>query len=199
LALLINQEKDLFVCGEAEDADVVPGLIDEQKPHVVILDISLKGTGGLEILARLRAQHRGLPVLILSMHDSLIYVERALKAGANGYLMKHEGAENLILAIHSVLRGETYLSEALQKKLLGTYLGHGQDKTASSVERLSPREFEILQLLGRGHSTRRIADRLHLSIKTIESHRENIKEKLNLKNATELIQYATRWSVLESN
>jgi DNA-binding NarL/FixJ family response regulator len=199
LALLINQDRSLSVCGEAEDAEVVPGLIEAQKPHLVILDISLKGASGLEMLAHIRAQYGSLPVLILSMHDSLIYVERALKAGANGYLMKHEGAENLVFAIQSVLQGETYLNEALRKKLLDTYFRHDQDKTASSVERLSPREFEILQLLGRGYGTRQIAGQLHLSIKTIESHREKIKEKLNLKNATELIQYATKWSVMESN
>ena len=190
LALLINQMENLAVCAEADDAETALRLITELKPDLVVLDISLKKMGGLELLGQIKAAHEDLPVLILSMHHESFYVERALKAGANGYVVKEERAENLLLAIQTVLEGEIYLDKTLRNQILNSYFGRKPERNGAMLERLTNRESEVLQLIGRGCDTRQIANLMHISVKTVESHQSNIKEKLALKSKTELVQYA---------
>jgi DNA-binding NarL/FixJ family response regulator len=190
---VINQQKDLIVCGEVGDASKALRAIEMTQCQLVILDISLSGTSGIEILKDIKVQHPKLPVLMLSMHDESVYAQRALRAGASGYVMKHEATEKLILAIRKVLAGEVYLSEKLSAQLLQQIVGGTKSITASPVEALSDRELEVFTLIGQGHGTRPIAERLHLSVKTIESHRAHIKEKLNLKTGVDLMHHAIQW------
>ena len=190
LALLINKQEKLFVCAEAEDVESAQKSIDTHHPNLVILDISLKKASGLVLLEQIKAQHEDLPVLIVSMHTESFYVTRALKAGANGYFTKQERAENLLLAIQTVLQGEIYLDKSLQNQMLNNFFGRKPNGNRPALERLTSREFEILQLLGQGYETRKIALQLHICIKTVEVHRANIKEKLGLNTTAELLQYA---------
>jgi DNA-binding NarL/FixJ family response regulator len=190
LALLINKQEKLFVCAEAEDVESAQQLIDTHHPNLVILDISLKKASGLTLLEQIKAQHEDLPVLVVTMHTESFYVTRALQAGANGYFMKQERAENLLLAIQTVLQGEIYLDKSLQNQMLNNFFGRKPNGNSPALEGLTSREFEILQLLGQGYETRQIALQLHISTKTVEVHRAHIKEKLGLKNTAELLQYA---------
>jgi DNA-binding NarL/FixJ family response regulator len=195
LALLIGREPDLLVCGEADGAHSAFQAIETLQPDIVVLDISLAGPDGLDVLKEIRARSGSLPVLILSMHDESIYAERALRAGANGYIMKQEATEKVLIAIRKILRGDVYLSERLTSAMLNQFV-HGSDTIKSSpIVSLTDRELEIFRLIGEGHSTRQIADELHLSVKTIESHQAHIKEKLALRNARELVQHAIEWTV----
>ena len=197
LGLLIDRESDLCICGEAEGAHSAFHAITTLRPDLVVLDISLSGPDGLDILKEIRSKSGSLPVLILSMHDETIYAERALRAGANGYIMKQEATEKVLVAIRRILQGDVYLSE----RLTNTMLHHFAHGTLSSSSKNSPivgltdRELEIFRLIGEGHSTRQIANELHLSVKTIESHQAHIKEKLSLRNARELVQHAIEWTV----
>jgi DNA-binding NarL/FixJ family response regulator len=193
LAELIDHEKDLSICGTAEDIHKALDLVTELKPDLVIVDISLRGSNGLELLKNIKVRYPKQVVLMLSMHDESLYAVRALRAGAAGYVMKQEATETLITAIQQVLRGEIYLSERMEKKMMQQLVGGPSARTGSPLEDLSDRELEVFNLIGQGHGTRQIAEELHLSIKTIESHRAHIKEKLNLKNATELVQHAIQW------
>jgi DNA-binding NarL/FixJ family response regulator len=168
--------------------------IDALQPDIVVLDISLTGPDGLDVLKEIRIRSGSLPVLVLSMHDESIYAERALRAGANGYIMKQEATEKVLIAIRKILRGDVYLSERLTSAMLNQFV-HGSDTIKSSpIVNLTDRELEIFRLIGEGHSTRQIAE-LHLSVKTIESHQSHIKEKLALRNARELVQHAIEWTV----
>ena len=190
---LIDQEKDLQVVGEAEDGHKAITAIENTKPDVALIDITLSGTSGIELLKNVKVRFPKLKMLVLSMHDESVYAHRALRAGASGYIMKQEGPEKVLTALRKVLRGEVYLSEHLGNRLLHT-LVHGHAPLPSSpVEELSDRELEVFNLIGQGLGTRPIAEKLHLSIKTIESHRAHIKEKLNLQNATELVHHAIQW------
>jgi DNA-binding NarL/FixJ family response regulator len=190
---LINQEKDLLVVGEAEDACKAITAIENTKPDVALIDITLNGVSGIELLKNVKARFPKLKMLVLSMHDESVYAHRALHAGASGYIMKQEGAEKVLTALRKVLRGEVYLSESMGDRLLHT-LVHGRSSlTSSPVEELSDRELEVFSLIGQGHGTRPIAEKLHLSVKTIESHRAHIKEKLNLQTAAELVHHAIQW------
>ena len=193
LSVLVNQESDLTVCGEAADAHNALTAIEVLKPDLVIVDISLKGTNGLELIKSAKALHAELPMLVLSIHSESLYAERALRAGAMGYIMKEEMTEKLILAIRRVLKGEIYLSEKMSTNLLSQIIKHPLKENYLLEESLTDRELEIFQLIGRGDGTRQIAEALHLSMKTVESHREHIKEKLKLRNATELLQRAFQW------
>ena len=195
LGLLIDREPDLSVCGEAEGAHSAFHAITTLRPDLVVLDISLSGPDGLDILKEIRSKSGGLPVLILSMHDETIYAERALRAGANGYIMKQEATEKVLVAIRRILQGDVYLSERLTNTLLH-HFAHGTLSSKNSpIVGLTDRELEIFRLIGEGHSTRQIANELHLSVKTIESHQAHIKEKLSLRNARELVQHAIEWTV----
>jgi DNA-binding NarL/FixJ family response regulator len=193
LVNLINQEANLSVCGQALDGQEALKNIAGAKPDLVILDISLKSSSGLELIKALKAQAPHLPILVLSMHNESLYAERSLRAGARGYIMKEEGTEKLVTAIHRVLEGQFYLSEPMTTKLLSQHVQGRSGNKTSPLDILSDRELEVFHLIGQGRTTREIADQLHLSIKTVESYRENIKEKLQLQNATELIQHAIHW------
>ena len=195
LGLLIDREPDLSICGEAEGAQTAFHAITTLRPDLVVLDISLAGPDGLDILKEIRCKTGSLPVLILSMHDESIYAERALRAGANGYIMKQEATEKVLVAIRRILQGDMYLSERLTNTMLN-HFAHGTLSTKNSpIVGLTDRELEVFRLIGEGHSTRQIANELHLSVKTIESHQAHIKEKLALRNARELVQHAIEWTV----
>ena len=193
LAEMINQERDLMVCGTAEDVHKGLDAIEKIKPDLVIADISLKGSNGIELLKNIKVRFPRTLVLVLSMHDESLYAVRALRAGAAGYIMKQEATEKVLSAIRLVVSGEIYLSERMEKKMMHQLVGGRIARTGSPIEDLSDRELEVFGLIGQGHGTRQIAEELHLSIKTIESHRAHIKEKLNLRNATELVQHAIQW------
>jgi len=195
LALLIDRESDLSVCGEADGAYSAFHCITTLRPDLVVLDISLSGPDGLEILKEIRLKTSSLPVLILSMHDESIYAERAIRAGANGYIMKQEATEKVLVAIRRILLGEVYLSDRLTSTMLQQYVRGNAPVKKSPLVNLSDRELEVFRLIGEGRGTRQIADELHLSVKTIESYQAHIKEKLALRNARELVQHAIEWTV----
>lgn len=192
LAQLINSEPDLMVCGEAEDAPRALKGISITKPDLIIVDISLQGNNGIELTKSIKALYKELPIMILSMHDEHIYAQRVLRAGANAYLMKQEAPEKVIDAIRRTLKGDIYVSEKVGAQILHQIV-NGRGASGSPIDQLSDRELEIIQLIGEGKATRDIASSLNVSVKTVESHRAHIKEKLNLKNATELVQYCVQW------
>jgi DNA-binding NarL/FixJ family response regulator len=195
LALLIDRENDLCVCGEAEGAHSAFHAIATLRPDMVVLDISLNGPDGLDVLKEIRTNTTNLPVLILSMHDESIYAERAMRAGANGYIMKQEATEKVLVAIRRILQGEVYLSDRLTNTMLQQYVRGASPAKGSPLVNLTDRELEVFRLIGEGHGTRQIAEELHLSVKTIESYQAHIKEKLALRNARELVQHAIEWTV----
>jgi len=193
IAQLINRQPDLTVCGEEEDASKAMSAIARLNPDMVIADISLKDSSGLELMRNIKAQYPGLPVLVVSVHDESIYAELVFRAGALGYLMKQEALEQIPTAIRQVLEGNIYVSHALAARMLQQQIRGQTDLKESPVKGLSDRELEVFQLIGRWKKTKEIASELHLSVKTIEYYREQIKKKLNLKDAAELTQYATAW------
>src|SRR5271157_1480398 len=197
LTLLINQEVDLAVCGEAEEMQSALSAIQAAPPDILIVDISLNGPDGLELLKNIRITSPRLPVLILSMHDESIYAERALRAGANGYIMKQEATEKVLVALRRILSGEIYVSDRIANKMLKHYITGSGTLRPSSIADLSDRELEVFRLIGEGHGTRQIAEELHISVKTVESYQAHIKEKLSLRSARELMQRAIQWSMNE--
>ena len=192
IAMLLEHERDIIICGEAETAAQAMGLVDQQEFDLVIADISLKDINGIELVKSLKALRPHLPVLVLSMHDESLYAERALRAGARGYLMKQAPPDQVVSAIRQVLRGERYLSAAANLLMLNSFVG-GRSSNKSSVEKLSDRELEIFELLGQGRGTSQIAHDLCLSVKTIEAHRSHIKAKLGISTAPELVRAAVEW------
>lgn len=197
LSLLINQEADLSVCGEAEEMHSALHAIAAANPDILIVDISLNGPDGLELLKNARIASPRLPVLILSMHDESIYAERALRAGANGYIMKQEATEKVLVALRRILSGEIYVSDRIANSMLQHYVRGSHPAERSSVSELTDRELEVFRLIGEGHGTRQIAEALHLSVKTVESYQAHIKEKLSLRSGRELVQHAVQWTVRE--
>jgi len=193
LTQLINQEPDLTVCGEAENAEAALELLKKVKPDLAIVDISLRGIDGIELTRLIRARFENIPVLVVSMHDESLFAERALRAGARGYIMKQEAIEKMMEAIHKVLRGELYVSDRVSANIVKRFVDGKAEGVSSPEELLSDREMEVFQLIGQGFGTRQIADQLHVSVKTVETYRANIKVKLNLKNATELMKHAVHW------
>src|SRR3989449_7152241 len=193
IAQLINRQTDMVVCGEEEDASRAMSAISTLKPALVIADISLKDSSGLELMRNIKAQYSGMPVLVVSTHDESIYAEIAFRAGALGYLMKQEALDRILPAIRRVLSGAIYVSDALASKMLQQQVRGQKDVHDSPIKRLSDREMEVFQLIGQWKKTSEIAQELHLSIKTIEYYREQIKHKLDLKTASELTHYATSW------
>ncbi|MDA0812035.1 MAG: response regulator transcription factor [Verrucomicrobia bacterium] len=192
LAVLINHEKDLNVCGEAEDAAHALDGILATKPDLALIDISLPGKNGLELIKDLRAMDVYVSILVHSMHDESLYVERVLRAGAQGYITKDEGGSKLMEAIRKVLAGEIYVSPEMSGKIIEIFSGRRASST-NPVEALTDRQFEIFQMIGNGQSTRDIAETLNVSIKTVDAHRDHIKKKLNLRSGTELVRFAVRW------
>jgi DNA-binding NarL/FixJ family response regulator len=193
LSQLINQEPDLMVCGEAEDGRSALDKIASSKPDILIVDVSLDGPDGIELLKVVRSRDPKMPVLMLSMHDESLYAERALRAGANGYIMKQEATERVLVAIRQILGGAVYVSERMAQKMMHQFIGRSGTAGRSTMEELTDRELEVFRLIGQGHGTRQIAEELHLSVKTVESYYAHIKEKLSLKNARELVQRAVQW------
>lgn len=194
LALLINQEPDLLVCAEAENAQMALESLERVVPDMAIVDISLPGIDGIELIKELHLRHRDMPVLIVSMHDETLYAERSLRAGARGYVMKQEALEKVLVAIRKVLQGEIFVSERITTKMIEKFVSvEGVSQTASPIDLLSNRELTVFRLIGQGNKTRQIAERLHLSVKTVESYRAHIKEKLKLGDGTDLLKYAIQW------
>ena len=199
LALLINQQQDMHVCGEAEEAQAAMQAIARLHPDIMILDISLSGPDGLDLLKNIRTTNPDLPVLVLSMHDEAIYAERALRARANGYIMKQEATEKVLVAVRRILNGEIYLSDRMSNKMLQRYVGGAPSMIQSRIASLSDRELEVFRLIGEGRATREIAEELHLSVKTVETYQAHIKEKLALRSGRELIQHAIQWKINEKS
>ena len=198
LRRMIDQESDMQVCGEAEDGPKAFELCGTLTPDIAVIDISLKGSNGIELVKNLKARYPELPTLVLSMHDESLYAERALRAGSRGYIMKEEAIEQVLVAIRRALVGEIFLSEKMKSRMI-QQMASGKGKVVSSpIEQLTDRELEVFRLIGEGHSTRQIAGQLHLSVRTVEAYRDYIKGKLNLKNSTELVQHAFHWVHHES-
>lgn len=186
---LIQQKSHLKVCGEAETSTQALEVIDRESPDLVIVDLGLKKSSGLDLIKVVQGLHPELPLLVVSLHDETLYAQRVLKAGARGYVMKREAPDRLLVAIERVLSGEIYVSEQMASRLLNWFV-RGARPEGSPLERLSDRELEVFRFLGQGSSTREIAQALHLSVKTVETHRAHIMDKLNLGSATELLRYA---------
>jgi DNA-binding NarL/FixJ family response regulator len=195
LRQLIEREPDLTVCGDASGAEEALHSIEKLKPDLAIVDLSLSGSTGIDLIKALRHKHGDLPILVVSMHEESLYAERALHAGANGYVMKHEPAKTVKAAVRKVLGGDIHLSEKMATSLLGKLMRGGQGEPPESpIEKLSDRELEVFRMLGQGKMTRQIAEELGLSIATINSFRNRIKEKLGLKNSAELVLHAIQWT-----
>jgi len=192
LVHLIEKGGEMKVAGEADNICDGLALVREKRPHIAVVDISLKGSSGIELLKDLRAHGSTVPVLILSMHDETLYAERALRAGARGYMTKHEASENVSLAIREVLSGEIYLNPRFMSRVMSRIMA-GKDTAVQPIDRLTDRELEVFQLIGRGLTTREIGARLGLGLTTIDTYRTRIKEKLNLDNAARLRFEASRW------
>jgi DNA-binding NarL/FixJ family response regulator len=195
LARLIEDEPDLEVAGSAETAREAKAALRTTRPDVILLDITLGDDSGLSLLKELRSQHPQIPILVLSMHEETHYADRVLRAGAMGYIMKQEPPERVMAAIRQVLSGKVYLSEAMASSVLTRLVGKKEGEASSPVDVLTDRELQVLQLIGRGMSTRQVAKTLHLSVKTVENHREHIKSKLNLQSGSELVHFAVRWHI----
>jgi DNA-binding NarL/FixJ family response regulator len=193
LALLINEELDLEVCGEADNANDAIAAVPVLKPDLVLADITMPGKTGLDLIKDLQALHPGLAVLVMSMHDESLYAERVLRAGGRGYVMKQQGGQVLLEAIRKVLSGQIAVSERMSSKILEIFSGRRDETGGSPVGKLTDREFEIFQLVGQGKGTKEIAAQLNLSAKTVDVHRLNIKQKLQLQSAAELVHYAVCW------
>src|ERR1700684_1405864 len=193
LRRIMENEEDLIVCGEAETARDARTAIKELNPDVMIADISLKQSDGIELVRDVRAHYPQLPILVLSMHDETIYAERMLAAGANGYIMKQAASEQVLVALRRVIDGGIYVSESIGNKMIQKFAAGGAYLSANPIDRLSNRELQILHMIGKGMSTRETAESLNLSVKTVESHRQRIKRKLNLNTGTQLVQYAVNW------
>lgn len=193
LRSVIDMTPDLMVCGEAQTVHDALRCIEQTRPDVVAADISLGGESGIDLVKDIRIRHPDVRVLMLSIHDEGIYAERVLRAGANGYITKAEGPEHVLKALRTVLAGQVFLSERMSSQMLSKITGHKGQAGGLSIEQLSDRELQVYELIGKGMSTRQIAEVLHLSTKTVESHRANIKEKLQINTATELLQHAIHW------
>jgi DNA-binding NarL/FixJ family response regulator len=193
LSMLINQEPDLVVDGEAEDARKAMEMIETGRPDMIIVDISLPGVDGVELLKNIKLRYPDLPALVVSMHDESLFAERALRAGARGYIMKQEAVEKVLTGIRSVLAGEIFVSNRLTTRIVEKFFDGGTGSENSPLDSLSDREFTVFQLIGQGFGTRQIAEKLHLSVKTVESYRSHIKDKLRLESGTDLLKYAIQW------
>ena len=191
LGTLISRERDLIVCGEAETAGEALDAVTKLKPDLVLADITLPGPNGIELIKDICALQQDMLILVISMHDESLYAERVLRAGARGYIMKQESGPAMMQAIRQVLAKRIYLSDKMSALILENVVGKRTE--ASPIKRLSDREWEVFQLIGRGRSTVQIAEELHLSPKTVEAHRAHVKEKLDLKTMTELVSFASRW------
>lgn len=193
VAVLINQEEDLEVIGEADSAPAAIALLQKQPADLAIIDITLKTTNGIELMKHIRVLAPDMPVLVMSMHDEGVYAERAMRAGARGYIMKQEASSRVLTAIRTVLSGELHLSEKMKERMLHRLVNNRKEEVRFSIDTLSDREMEVFQLIGDGFSTRQVASKLNLSVKTIDSYREHLKLKLQLESGKDLVRYAIQW------
>lgn len=193
LAGLINAETDMEICGEADNTATATKDISTLTPDLVIADISLRGNSGLELIKNIKAFNKTIPILVLSMHDENLYALRVLKAGALGYVMKQENITKVIEAIRRVRKGQLYVSDRVSHQMLNHITGNDTGQNSSPVSSLTDRELEIVELIGSGLPTREIAGRLHISVKTVETHKAHIKEKLNISNGAKLVQFCVSW------
>jgi len=198
LVHLINHQAEMVVDGEAEDAAQALDLLASQRPDLMLIDITLPGKSGLELIKDVKAMRPDLPMLVLSMHDESLYADRVLRAGARGYITKHEGGDKLMGAIRHVLSGRIYVSEGMSAHILEIFSGGQTGIDRSSIPKLSDREFEVFEALGEGLSSHEIAKKLHLSAKTVDAHRANIKTKLKINTTAELISFSARWAATQS-
>jgi DNA-binding NarL/FixJ family response regulator len=198
LVHLINHQPEMVVDGEAEDAAQALDLLASKRPDLMLVDITLPGKSGLELIKDVKAMHPDLPMLVLSMHDESLYADRVLRAGARGYISKHEGGDKLMGAIRHVLSGRIYVSESMSAHILEIFSGGQTSIDRSSIQKLSDREFEVFEALGEGLSSHEIAKKLHLSAKTVDAHRANIKTKLKINTTAELISFSARWAATQS-
>jgi DNA-binding NarL/FixJ family response regulator len=194
LAIRIGRQRDLEVCGEAADTREALRLLGETQPDVAVIDISLRTGNGIDLIKRVKDRNNRVRILVWSMHGESLYAERALRAGALGYINKDQATEKIIEAIRRVLEGKVWLSEAMTERLLQRAVGTEQEEvTRSPLAALADRELEVFHLIGEGMKTGEIAERLHLSVKTVETYRDRIRQKLDLKDGTELVRHATQW------
>jgi DNA-binding NarL/FixJ family response regulator len=198
LTHLINHQPDTLVCGEAENAAQALDLMAVSRPELMLMDITLPGKSGLELIKDVKAIRPHLPILVISMHDESLYADRVLRAGARGYITKHEGGDKLMGAIRHVLSGKIYVSESMSTHILEIFSGGQPGTDRSSILNLSDREFEVFQALGEGLSSHETAKKLHLSAKTVDAHRANIKMKLKINTTAELISFAARWTTTQT-
>lgn len=196
LAEVINREPDMTVCGEAEDRFQALEVIGETQPDLAIVDLRLKNTHGLELIKDLQAMHPQVRILVFSMQEESLYAERTIRAGAHGYITKQEATRNILLAVRQVLAGEMYLSPAMANRIAMHFLGKTRTGLPTTVDSLSDRELQVFELIGAGRNTKEIGEHLHLDVKTIETYRARIKDKLNLKDASELMRRAIIWAHL---
>lgn len=190
LKQLIQAHGEFEVCGEAENGPQALERLPASKADLAIVDLGLQGMNGLELIKNIKQRHGALPVLVMSMYEETVYAERALKAGAKGYIMKRGNSEELLKAVRTVLSGKVYTSSQVTERMMDKIAG---GNSTTPMEALTNREFEVFQLIGKGFKTGKIAETLHVSVKTVESYREEIKQKLNLENAAELTQHAVNW------
>ena len=198
LVHLINHQPEMVVDGEAEDAAQALDLLASKRPDLMLIDITLPGKSGLELIKDVKAMLPDLPMLVLSMHDESLYADRVLRAGARGYITKHEGGDKLMGAIRHVLNGRIYVSESMSAHILEIFSGGQTGIDRSSIQKLSDREFGVFEALGEGLSSHEIAKKLHLSAKTVDAHRANIKTKLKINTTAELISFSARWTATQS-
>jgi DNA-binding NarL/FixJ family response regulator len=193
LTQIFNQELDMEVCGEAEDAKQAMEAIVRETPDLVIIDITLKSSSGLDLIKSIKQHSPALPILVLSMHEEALYAERVLRAGASGYITKHQQPTEVLAAVRRVLEGEIYVSTKMASEFLRNFSTHGIKRAPHTVDRLTDRELEVLELIGKGRTTREIATKLELGVATIDTYRARIKEKMDFNNASELLHFAIRW------
>lgn len=196
--VLIHQEPDLEFCGDADSAPLAIRLIPKAVPDLAIIDITLRSGSGIELMKNLKSLVPDMPVLIMSMHDEMLYAERAVRAGAKGYIMKHEASGKIVTAIRRVLSGDLYLSDKVKERMLHRFVRSRDESPVFSIDTLSDREMEVFQLIGNGYGTRQIAAELNLSVKTIDSYREHLKLKLRLEKGSDLVRHAIQWVRSES-
>ncbi len=199
LRWLVDQEDDLEICGEAADVKEARAALQQTQPNVVVLDLSLRDSNGIDLIKAIRSKYEQLPVLVCSIHDERIYAERLLSAGANGYIMKEATADQFLVALRQVLAGELYVSERVKTRMMERSAAGGRSQTGDPTERLSSREFEILGLIGQGKTTRQVAESLSLSVKTVDSHRQRIKKKLGLQTSAQVVQFAILRQLMAPN
>ncbi len=199
IIMLVEPEDDLDVVGEAESAHEALEVIEETRPDIAVVDLTLKDSSGLELIKDIGVRFPKLPALVLSMRDEGFYAERCLRAGARGYVTKEEGPQKVIEGVRKVLAGQIFISDRMATKVMAKIVRGSGEGDQSPIESLSDRELEVFELIGNGHATREIASRLHISTKTVDSHREHIKEKLQLDSATDLLKHAIQWVQCQDN